>query len=37
MAEALYKAGQSNQNAQQSSDDAVKDGEVVDAEYAETK
>jgi molecular chaperone DnaK len=37
MAEALYKAGQSNQNAQPSSDDAVKDGEVVDAEYAETR
>jgi molecular chaperone DnaK len=37
MAEALYKAGQSNQNARASSDDAVKDGEVVDAEYAETK
>ena len=37
MAEALYKAGESNQNARPSSDDAVKDGEVVDAEYAETK
>jgi molecular chaperone DnaK len=36
MAEALYKAGQANQNAQQSSGGAVKDGEVVDAEYAET-
>src|SRR5262245_27890071 len=36
MAEALYKAGQSNQNAQESSD-TVKDGEVVDAEYAETR
>ena len=37
MAEALYKAGQTAPNAQQSSDDAVKEGEVVDAEYAETK
>ncbi|MGH9387801.1 MAG: molecular chaperone DnaK [Vicinamibacterales bacterium] len=36
MAEALYKAGQPDQNAPQSSDNAVKDGEVVDAEYAET-
>jgi molecular chaperone DnaK len=36
MAEALYKAGQPNQHAQQSND-AVKDGEVVDAEYAETR
>jgi molecular chaperone DnaK len=36
MAEALYKAGQPQQDAQQSSDGAVKDGEVVDAEYAET-
>jgi molecular chaperone DnaK len=37
MAEALYKAGQTAPNAQPSSDDAVKEGEVVDAEYAETK
>jgi molecular chaperone DnaK len=36
MAEALYKAGQTAPNAQPS-DDAVKEGEVVDAEYAETK
>ena len=36
MAEVLYKAGQANQNAQPSADGAAKDGEVVDAEYAET-
>jgi molecular chaperone DnaK len=36
MAEALYKAGQPDQKTQPSDDGAAKDGEVVDAEYAET-
>jgi len=37
LAEGLYKGSQGSQRSEGSHDSNVKDGEVVDAEYAETK
>ena len=37
LAEGLYKGAQGSQGSEGSHDSNVKDGEVVDAEYAETK